>query len=553
MIINNSYYTKKRQCFGSLSSVTTQVLRYLNTNPSLGATSVDLTSMSVPRTVIDGVNRGLDAGAETGVREGSGTGNHALIGTYGLLASALLSQGINKTFNVKANKIFTNFESIDTIGSIWHDLVKANQNTSPKELRKLLFEKVLTLAKGKAQNQEGHLVEVCVDKESAQMFMKEISQFIEQNPDSYKISNNLFNRLKTIIAKSTTAENDFILKNAKYSMETDLENLLKSTFSLGKLFSEPKALKVFKNSAELGTNKFIKMLKNTKLKSSVLGVAIGMAIGAMVQPFNVWLTKKRTGKEGFVGVEGEKPDNSLKFKVKKAATALAFLAFGYATIVGNIFKIPLSKQIPLFLNKMQFNGLIPSIAQFKAVYAFTIASRLFSSRSENELRESKTKDFLGYINWLILGDFVNKTIASLSKHNLTNYDPNVHGKGILKRIFNSKVKVKTHDEILFEELKKHNMPKSMLTSLNGNILDSKQLLKLYYDKLPNLKARIRGKNIAQLSGYLYSMLVLGILIPKINIAITNHFREKNKKQQDINNQFINSSGNENFKIFYSTT
>ena len=40
----------------------------------------------------------------------------------------------------------------------------------------------------------------------------------------------------------------------------------------------------------------------------MLGVGIAMSIGASVQPFNVWLTKVRTGKEGFVGVENEKPD-----------------------------------------------------------------------------------------------------------------------------------------------------------------------------------------------------------------------------------------------------
>ena len=75
--------------------------------------------------------------------------------------------------------------------------------------------------------------------------------------------------------------------------------------------------------------------------------------------------------------------------------------------------------------------------------------------------------------------------------------------------------------------------------------------KKFYDKLPNLKTRIRGKNIAQLSGYLYSALVLGIFIPKLNIAITNHFQEKKKKQQEENNKFVNSIGNENFKIFYN--
>ena len=142
---------------------------------------------------------------------------------------------------------------------------------------------------------------------------------------------------------------------------------MSSTFSLGKLFSEPKVFETFKDNADIAVNRFVKMLKGTKLKSSLLGVAIAMAIGASVQPFNVWLTKIRTGKEGFVGVEGEKPDTSMTFKAKKTATALGFLAFAYATIVDNVFKTPFKKQFGQLHNRLQFNGLIPSMSQFKAV------------------------------------------------------------------------------------------------------------------------------------------------------------------------------------------
>ena len=550
MLVNNSYYQNKKINFKSASAVATQALRFLNTNPSIGATSVDVMSMSAPRTIVDGINRGFDAGVETGFREGSGTANHALIGAYGLGASALLSAGINKAYNVKSNKIFANFDGIDTIGSIWHELVKNNPEMKSQDIRKKLFADVLHKVRANTHTQSGKIQKISIDENTAKSFMREISEFIDKNPNEYKIPSELFDRMKSIITHSTAAENEYVLKNANFSFRTNLETLIKSTFSLGKLFSEEKTMNTFKESSQLSLNKFVNMLKKTKLKSSMLGVSIAMAVGASVQPLNVWLTKKRTGKEGFVGVEGEKPDTSAKFRAKKAATALGFLTFAYATIVDNIFKTPFKKQMGQFLNRMQFNGLIPSIAQFKAVYAFTIASRLLSARSNNELRESETKDFLGFVNWLILGDFVQKSVASLSSKNLTNYDSSVHGKGIFNRIFNSRVNVKSHDEILFEELKKQKMPMSMLTSVDGKMLSAKELIKKYYDSLPNLKARIRGKNIAQLSGYLYSAVVLGILIPKLNIAITNHLQEKKKKHQEENSKFINSIGNGNFKIFY---
>ena len=296
-------------------------------------------------------------------------------------------------------------------------------------------------------------------------------------------------------------------------------------FSLGKTFSEPKVLEEFKKGGDVAANTFIKSLKKNKMSASLLGVAMAMGIGASVQPFNVWLTKKRTGKEGFVGVSGGNQDKSKKFTASKLMAAGGFLAFAYATIVDNIFKTPLKKQMGQFFNRMQFNGIVPSIPQLKAVYAFTIASRLMAARDKNELRESLTKDFIGFVNWLILGDFVQKIVANASNKKLTNYCEEKHGKGLLNKIF--KTRVKTHDEILFEELKKANIDPAQLLSSEGKMLSAKELIKKFSDKLPDLKVRLRGKNIAQLSGYLYSALVLGILMPKLNIYITNR-KCKNK-------------------------
>ena len=554
MLIQNTLSSRKnnkQQSFGYALNGATQVLRFLNTSPAIGATGVDIGSMSAPRTIIDGSKRGFNAGVETGIREGSGTTNHALIGTYGMIAGALLSQGLNKKFGVQSNKVFANFDTIETIGTIWNNIVQKNKSATPTEMRKQLFSKVLSEVRGNVQNAKGELERIPIDKKSINSFMEEISKYIDENPNSYKLPSNLFNRLKTIIGYSTAAESDFLLTAAKNSAKSDLDTLIKSTFSLGKLFSEPKALESFRKSAELGANKFVKALKSTKLKASLLGVAIGMGVGAMVQPFNVWLTKKRTGVEGFVGVENGKKDDSLKFKLLKGTTAAGFLAFAYSTIVGNIFKIPLKKQLGLFLNKMQFNGFIPSLPQFKAIYGFTIASRILSAREGNEYRETMTKDPLGFVNWLILGDFVQKIVATFSNKNLTNYSEKDHGKGLLNKIFNLDVKVKTHDEILFEELKKKKLDMSSMTSIDGKMLSARDLLKKYVEKIPSLKARIKGKNIAQFAGYLYSALVLGIFIPKLNIAVTNYVQNKKKKQQESDNHYDNTLGTgRNFRIIY---
>ncbi len=534
MQINNFFNIKpKRQSFGNIGAASTQVLRFLNTSPAVGATFVDLGSMTIPRTIVD-CTRNPDSGLETGIREFSGTSNHVLIGAYGLLASVLLSAGLNKKYNVKSNKVFANFENIDVMGSIWQDVINSNKKANTNELRKIFFKKVLNSATGNAQNEKGILQRVPIDNKTIRTVLQEVSDYIDKNPNKYVLPKNIHNRIKSVITYSTAADSDFLIKNVKLSANSDLNTLLKTTFSLGKLFSEPKALEEFKKSKDIFSNNFLKSLKKVKLRSSLLGVALAMGIGASIQPLNVWLTKKRTGKEGFVGVGGCTQDSSSGFKIIKGVSAASFLAFAYSTIVGNIFSNPLKKQLGTLINKLQFNGIIPSIPQLKAVYAFTIASRMTAARDKNELRESVTKDFLGFTNWLILGDFVQKMVALSGNKNLTNYDETTHGKGFINKIFNLNVKVKTHDEILFEELKKHKINHHELCSVDGKMLSPKELIRKFANKMPDLQSRIKSKNIAQLSGYLYSAIVLGVLIPKLNIAITNKLR--NNKDNNIINK-----------------
>lgn len=60
---------------------------------------------------------------------------------------------------------------------------------------------------------------------------------------------------------------------------------------------------------------------------------------------------------------------------------------------------------------LQFKGFTPSIKQFKFIYGVTIMSRFLAARNDNELSESAIKDTLGFANWLILGNFVQKLVA----------------------------------------------------------------------------------------------------------------------------------------------
>lgn len=132
-------------------------------------------------------------------------------------------------------------------------------------------------------------------------------------------------------------------------------------------------------------------------------------------------------------------------------------------------------------------------------------SRFLSSRNDNELKECSIKDTLGFANWLILGNFVQKLVAQALDKSLIKRD----GKGVINWIKNSVLK--SRDEVLHNALGKK-------VFKDGKALSYNEMLKLA-DKATKKKLNIL--TIAQLTGYAYSAIVLGRLIPKLNIYLTN--------------------------------
>ena len=119
-----------------------------------------------------------------------------------------------------------------------------------------------------------------------------------------------------------------------------------------------------------------------------------------------------------------------------------------------------------------------------------------------------------------------------------------------KEISFFKKKLKTRDEVLIDGLKRSNI--SSVTQ-DGKALKFSQMMKLLpaSDTGRAVRRQLKVLNIAQIAGYLYSGLVLGIGIPKLNIYMTNKSEAKRKAklaekkaldaQQNVNNNFLSSS------------
>ncbi|MBQ4114898.1 hypothetical protein IJD34_05795 [bacterium] len=524
-IQQKQYTNKKHPQFKSGVDTT---LRFLATNQGLGCNLIDLAFMVIPRVGTD-IKRGPDAAWETARREASGTLNHSLIGLYGLGAGYLLSLGLINKFGLNATEVNNTLAAPETIRILAEN--KTKQVESGKSQLEYIKE---TLRNVKAYNPtsikadaEGYVKLAGLSDDVLNEFSEILNNAINtktwkewKNKESSDSIKTLINR----ITEHTGAQNKYILSSAdgKTGSVTNLETLLEDMFKLSKTFN--------KDQVKGSFNEYISKLSKFMKNRSVAGFVIGSAIGMSIQPLNIYLTKLKTGSDGFVGVGGRTKDKSTEFKILKGISALGFGGLTLATMKTG-FKG--------FVDKIAFKGLFPSVNQLMGIYGLTIMSRLLAARDKDELRESLTKDFLGYISWLVLGDIVNRLVAEKINNSVMNRTNDIAQKGFFKRAFYSKLK--TRDEILIEALSEKGI--STIKNENGQRIAKtfKEMLndlKNINDEVfvKNVRSKLRTLNKAQGIGYLFTGIVLGLGIPNLNIYITNTLDKKRKAKQAQSSQ-----------------
>ena len=522
----------------NFKGIADEALKFLATNQGVGANLTDIGFMVAPRVATDS-KRGPAAGLETLRREASGTANHSMIGVYGLAGGGLmvLLMGINKEFGIKANSMFTAPETLNILAE-----KKANQIKDKKSQLEYLKE---VLSSVKAYNPSSKQADKDGFIKIKDNVINEVAEIINKALNDEKIdfkkwydkksADSLYVALNKIMEK-TGAESKYIIESAdgKIKNESNLQTLLEDIYKISDSFNKEKVKKAFETQVEKGVgvaeNAYIKKFNRFMKSRSAIGFLIGTAVGMSVQPLNIYLTKKKTGSDGFVGVEGRSKDNSTEFKIMKGVSAVGFGGLTLATL-GTGFKG--------FMDKMAFKGFWPTISQLKGIYGLTIISRLLATRDKDELRESLTKDFLGFLSWLVLGDVVNRITAESLDKSVMNRTKEIENKGFFKRIFNSSLK--TRDEILMETLAEH---KISTVKKDGDKVIAKTFKELLkeLDNVPEqareiAKKRLRTLNKAQLVGYAFSGLVLGLGIPNLNIYITNKL-DKQRKAKMAEQQVI---------------
>lgn len=517
--ITNNTLTPNRPTFtGPVDGVATQVLRTLDTNPMANAVGIDLFAMVGPRTYIDTKKRNANAGFETFFREFTGT-------LIVCLSASYLAKGISKL----ANKFINPDTPINTNSWFSNDsialLKEAHKNTNNSSE---YISKVLANLSGRDGKQVRKFNSIdwanteWVDEPSWAKYTWDNAEY-KNIADSLKSKDKITSTMAELVDGKNISQKD--AKQIQNILEFRLTNALKAdkvSAKVGDKTLSSSLHNVLRDAIDLGKNVFYKsgidsekaiskILKINKIKG--LGaLAIASTLGLTNQYINRKLTEKRTGESGFPGDsnykgidKASKKDRSTKFLVEKvlASVGMVAMALGVMRV-----KSPAD-----FVKKLEFTGPVTSGNAIKTVYASTLIGRFLASDNKRELKETVTRDYFGFLNWLVFGGFAAKGVANLldiKRENLFNISGD--GKGIRNWLNN--ISLKSHNEVLAQ----------------GKEFAKKNMWKL---------------NVAHVAGLAYSTLALGVLLPKLNIYLANHSKNSqkdNKNVANLNSQNVSMTG-----------
>lgn len=496
---------------GPLDGAITSTLRTLDTNPMANAVGIDLVSMVIPRTYVDTKERNKYAGAETFFREFTGT-------LIVCLSAAYFAKGIshlaNKIFmpkiKINPNSWFSN-DSINFLLQEWArtkktkayvnsvlDKISGKDGKITREFSKEAVKGIDFIDEKRWDNiiwdnkSFNNIHRNLTDKESV---TDAIARLIDDKSITLKDRKNLSAIIELRLINILKSDK-ITAKNEKTIVSSTMTNLLRDMIDLGR--------DVFNNPSANPEDAINKILKINKIKS-IGALAIASTLGLFNQYINRKITEKRTGTKGFVGDADYK--NKIQNKLSSKDKSKLFIAEKIFAVIGMVamaLGVMRIKNPKDFIKKLEFTGPVTSGNAIKTVYASTLIGRFLASDNKDELRETVTRDYLGFLNWLVLGGFAAKGIANILDKNRENlFNISKEGKGL--KYWLNDLSLKSQNEI----------------ASKGRDFARKNMWKL---------------NAAQIGGLAYSTIALGILLPKLNILITN-------KKQKVKNNVPNSNNN----------
>lgn len=488
---------QKEPKFTGLGDGVLQVMQACERNPMVNVTVLDLTTAILPRTYEEGKTNPY-AGEEAFRRESSGLIINCLIPSFIVLGIAKAIQRPIIGKDSKMSNSWADSETITTINKYWQE---ASEEAVEKD-RKTLFKKG---NEAKAYNTIKKILEDTKGADGKEL--KEFKQFVDKGDfdkqiieltkkvfvDSYSKADRqaISDAYKEIVAQTKVSEHIKIGDSKKYASQT-LESHVKEL---------PRVLR------EIVSGRNIENAKHLVNAKSILGLGGVLALAVSAQPINRWITAKTSGKKGapiykdFTATEERKLSNKEKASLNKQK----FISV--ASMIG-VALLSMRGKFPK-MNTLQFKGIFPTMDQARIISTFTFASRMLASEDKNDLREATIRDIATFSSFYFLGDYVAKGLAFLMERRkpdiklINHLEELPKDAGKLKKLWHgiSKTALKSSDEVIGKEAQR-------------------------------LRAYCQAGNI------IFSLIALGIIIPKIYRGQTNKKREEELKKMGIDQQII---------------
>lgn len=463
-----------------------KTLYTLGNNDMLNASAIDIFAMDTPRTVVEYKNRGEHAGREMAFREYTGTFIAEFsAAVFAIATSKIMSKFYKPDIKVNANSWATN-NVLDTFNEIYKKSDKSIKGFVTDSL------KSMTGISGEKSN-----TFLGIGEEKAKPIIEELTKVISNPNLTKKETKQITNNVQNAIINAIGADNNIAIQSGSKKFSANLTHTLRDMTDIGR--------NIFFKEHGGNTDAIINKLKTLNKSRILLAIPASMLLAISNQYINRKITKAKTGIDNFVGENNY--ENHVKNK-KEKENQKGLL--GLKMLSAGVFLFMLSKVMGIkkpsdIINKLEFDGPATSGNAIKTIYGTLILGRIFAAKDKTELRETDVRDYAGFLSWLVLGGFVAKGVGQLldpKKEQLFNITKQGSGIGHWLK----DVSLKSQKEIIAQ---------------GGNV--AKNLRKL---------------NIAQLSGIAYSAVMLGVLLPKLNIAMTRRNKDKQENKIQINNDYI---------------
>lgn len=498
----------------------------LDKNAMIQVSFVDTVSTNIPRTIVD-LKTGIAAATETFRREFSGLFVNCLM--PGLVVKGIASI-LPKKGELSGTNIVDSWANSDSINKL-KTVYEQAQNSGATDTTKEYVKRALSSIEGL----DGTKWIKYADHASSPAFTDAVEEITKAISSTGKDKKTLLKSAQKKLAGLTKAESILRFNGAAQS---NLEETIRDVTDLGSKFNlvKNKTLNTMgktasdiKNPEVSGKiteaiNTYGNKLSSFVNKKSLIGMGIVIGIAVSVQAINRAMTRKQFKAEGApIYKDFGKKDTTQKMNEKEKKQFFFKKLLAGASMYG---LAGLSMMKKPSLGMFQFSGIFPTLDQCRWIASSTFASRMLCAEDENELRETVVRDIASFSGLYFLGDYVKKGVASaieaLSK---TKSGAKIVGENVVllnRKKEVAKPAVKTATSMIGYRFKQF-----------GNWIkntDLKSAAEVSSTKVRNLR------NICRVADIAFSIVMLGILLPKYNRKVTERKVEAAKQKELLQQQ-----------------